>query len=129
MFSRLLADIILSFHFAFVVFAIFGGLIVLYKRRVAWVHVPVVLWSAVINLASWVCPLTPLENFFRSAAGQAGYKGGFVEHYIVPIIYPPVLTRDLQFVLAGAALGFNALVYCWIFYRRRRSRLNEEHSR
>jgi hypothetical protein len=119
--SRLLADIILFFHFAFVVFAIFGGLIVLYKPRVAWVHVPVVLWSAVINLASWICPLTPLENFFRSAAGQAGYKGGFVEHYIAPLVYPGGMPRELEIVAGVSILVWNGFMYIYVaIWARRR---------
>lgn len=121
MLSRLFADIILFFHFAFVVFAIFGGLIVLYKRRVAWVHVPVVLWSSAINLAGRVCPLTPLENFFRSAAGQAGYKGGFMEHYIMPLIYPGGMPRELEIVAGVSILIWNGFMYLYIaIWARRR---------
>lgn len=122
MLSRLLADIILFFHFAFVVFAIFGGLIVLYKRRVAWLHVPVVLWSSVINLASWVCPLTPLENMFRSAAGQAGYEGGFVEHYIAPLVYPGGMPRELEIVAGVSILVWNGFMYTYIAIWARRHR-------
>jgi len=129
MLYRLAADAVLLLHFTFILAVVFGGLMVLRWPRSIWLHLPVLAWGAGIELAGAVCPLTTIENRFRILAGEQGYAGGFVEHYIVPIIYPPALTRDLQFVLAGAALGFNALVYGWIFYRRWRSRLNEEHSR
>lgn len=129
MLYRFAADAVLLLHFAFILVVVFGGLMVLRWPRSVWLHLPVLAWGVGIELAGAACPLTTIENRFRVLAGEQGYAGGFVEHYIVPIIYPPALTRDLQFLLAGAALVFNALVYGWAFYRRRRSRLNEEHSR
>ena len=122
MLYRIAADTVLLVHFAFILAVIFGGLPALRWPRSMWLHLPVLAWGAGIELAGAVCPLTTLENRFRVLAGEQGYAGGFVEHYIVPIIYPPALTRELQFVMAGAVLGFNALVYGWIAFRWRRGR-------
>ncbi|MDH4107592.1 MAG: DUF2784 domain-containing protein [Gammaproteobacteria bacterium] len=123
---RLAADAVLLLHLAFVLAVIFGGLLALRWPRAAWLHLPVMAWGVGIELAGAVCPLTSVENHFRALAGQRGYAGGFVEHYIVPVIYPPALTRDLQFVLAGVVLGVNLLVYGWILYRRHRPVLTEK---
>jgi hypothetical protein len=117
MLSKLMADMILSFHFVFILFALFGGFLVLYKRWVVWLHVPVVLWSSVVNLSGWICPLTPLENTFRSFAGQSGYGGGFVEHYIAPLIYPGGMPRTLELIAGVSVLAWNGFVY--IFVARR----------
>jgi Protein of Unknown function (DUF2784) len=117
-----LADIVLLFHFAIVLFAIFGGLIVLYKRWLVWLHIPVLLWSSVVNLASWICPLTPLEHVLRSLAGQAGYQGGFVEHYIVPLVYPNGMSRDIEIIAGFSILVWNGLVYTFVICWRRRHR-------
>lgn len=122
MLSRVLADMVLFFHFVFVVFAIFGGLIVLYKRWVVWLHIPVVLWSSVVNLVSWTCPLTPLENLFRSAAGQAGYEGGFIVHYLEPLVYPSGMPRKFELIAGVSILVWNGLVYGFLTYRKLRLR-------
>ena len=122
MLPRLLADFILLFHFAFIIFAIFGGLIVLYKRWMLWIHVPAILWSSAVNLADWVCPLTPLENLLYSMAGQAGYKGGFIEHYITPLVYPNSMPRELELVAGISILVWNVFVYTFVAYRVRRHR-------
>ncbi len=105
------ADAVLVFHFLFILFAVFGGFLVLYKKMVVWVHLPVVLWSSIVNLAGLTCPLTPIENFFRSAAGQLGYQGGFVEHYIAPIVYPAGMPRELEFVAGVSIIAWNVAVY------------------
>jgi hypothetical protein len=120
MLSRVFADIVLSLHFAFILFGLFGGFLVLYKRRVVWLHAPVVLWSSLVNLAGWICPLTPLENIFRSAAGQSGYGGGFVEHYIAPLIYPGGMPRTLELVAGISVLAWNSFVYLFVVFRLRR---------
>jgi hypothetical protein len=120
MLPRLLADFILLFHFAFIVFAIFGGILVLYKRWILWIHVPVILWASVVNLADWVCPLTPLENMFYSMAGQAGYERGFIEHYITPIVYPNSMPRELELVAGVSILVWNIIVYAFVAFRVRR---------
>ena len=86
--ARILGNLVLVFHFAFALFSALGGFLVLWKRWIAWFQIPAVLWSSFVNLFSHVYPLTPLENRFRRLAGQTGYEGGFIEHYITPLIYP-----------------------------------------
>ena len=122
MLFRILADAVMSAHFAFIVFVIFGGLLALKWPKAVWVHLPCFLWGVTIITAGWVCPLTPLEQHLRRAAGQAGYEDSFIEHYLLPVIYPGELTQGLQLVLGGALLLFNVLVYGWIWTRRRRGR-------
>lgn len=122
MIHSLLADGILALHVAFLLFVVFGGLAVLRWTRVAWLHVPCVLWGAWVELAGWVCPLTPLENRFRRLAGEAGYAGGFLEHYVVPLLYPPGLTRGMQVALGVAALALNVGVYVVVWRRSRSAR-------
>ena len=120
MIARLLADMVLLLHVAFILFALSGGLIILWKRWVVWIHLPVLLWASVVNLAGWTCPLTPLENALRALAGQAGYEGGFVEHYVVPLVYPDVMSRDLEMVSGLAVLACNVLTYAFVIHRIRR---------
>ena len=120
MIARLLADMVLLLHVAFILFALSGGLIILWKRWVVWIHLPVLLWASVVNLAGWTCPLTPLENRLRALAGQAGYEGGFVEHYVVPLVYPDVMFRDLEMVSELAVLACNVLTYAFVIHRIRR---------
>jgi hypothetical protein len=115
--SHLLADGVLLIHFAFILFAIGGGLAVLYRRWVVWLHLPAVLWASVVNLAGWECPLTPLENKFRVAAGLAGYPGGFVEHYVAPLIYPAGMTRPVALTAGVSILIWNAGVYGLVLWR------------
>jgi len=123
MLSKILADIVLLLHFAFVLFAVLGGISVFYRRSLAWLHLPVVLWSAVINLAGWICPLTPLENYFRAQAGQSGYEGGFIQHYIEPLVYPGGMPRNFELIAGISILVGNGLVYAVILlYWRRRTR-------
>jgi len=119
-FAKIAADITLLVHLTFILFVVFGGLIVLYRQWVAWFHIPMVLWASFINLIGWVCPLTPLENTYRSAAGQAGYEGGFVEHYIARLVYPEGLTYELGVILGISVLVWNMLVYAFIVYRAKR---------
>lgn len=119
MLYRLLADLLVVLHLGFVLFVVLGGFLVLRWRRLAWVHVPVALWGFAISVFGWVCPLTPLENHLRSLAGQAGYSGTFIDHYIVPIVYPPGLTPTLQLVVAGGVLAVNALAYGLVFRQAR----------
>ena len=122
MFYRIAADVVLVTHFLFIVFVVLGGLLVMRYRRIVWIHVPAAVWGVGIELVGAVCPLTTVENWLRRSAGDSGYAGGFVEHYIVPLIYPSGLTRSLQFWLAGVALSINLLIYGLIYYRHRRSR-------
>ncbi|HXQ29175.1 MAG TPA: DUF2784 domain-containing protein [Gemmatimonadales bacterium] len=117
---RLLADVLVAFHALFVLFVVAGGLWALRWPKAAWGHVPAALWGVAIEYGGWVCPLTPLENALRAGAGQAGYAGGFVEHYVLPVLYPAGLTRPRQVVLGSAAFCVNALVYSIVLRRARR---------
>ncbi|HQR47999.1 MAG TPA: DUF2784 domain-containing protein [Steroidobacteraceae bacterium] len=117
---RLLADLVLLLHAAFVLFVVLGALLVLRWPRVAWAHVPAALWGACIEFAGWICPLTPLENHWRRLAGEEGYAGGFVEHYVFPVLYPDGLTRNAQLVLGALVLLINVAAYGWAIRRRRR---------
>ena len=118
--ARILADLVLGFHFAFIVFAVLGGFVVLWKPRIGWLHVPSVVWSAFVNLFNQVCPLTPLENRFRYLAGQAGYEGGFIQHYLAPLVYPGVMPERWGLVAGYSVLAWNALFYALVVFLRRR---------
>ncbi|HEX2543648.1 MAG TPA: DUF2784 domain-containing protein [Ramlibacter sp.] len=122
MVDRLLADAVLVFHLLFVAFALAGGLLAFYWRRAPLAHLPALAWGALVEFNGWICPLTPLENRLRVAAGQAGYEGGFIEHYLWPLIYPAGLTPQVQWWLGGGLLAFNAVVYALLLWRRKRSR-------
>ena len=122
MLNRLLADFVVLFHLAFILFVLFGGLLALKWKRLVWVHVPALAWGASIEFIGWWCPLTPLENWLRRNAGGTPYHSGFIEHYILPIIYPPGLTREIQIVLGTLVLLTNAAVYGWLWHRRRTAR-------
>jgi hypothetical protein len=113
----MLANVVVVMHAAFVVFAVLGGFLVLRWRRVAWLHIPAVFWAALVELAGWVCPLTPLENWLRRRAGSMIYHSDFIEHYIMPALYPDALTRELQLALGLAVLLINVSVYVWIWRR------------
>lgn len=119
MLHRILADLVVIIHFAFIVFAIFGGLLALRWRWAPWVHVPALVWGAAVELFGWFCPLTPLENMLRRAGGDTGYTGGFIERYLLPIIYPAELTRELQLILGCLLVGINLAVYLIVWRRRR----------
>lgn len=113
-----LADLVLAFHAAFVGFVVLGGLLVLRWPRAAWVHVPCALWGSWVVIVGWICPLTPLESALRRAAGEVGYRGGFLDHYVQFVLYPPGLTRGVQVALGATALAFNVAVYAWVWRRR-----------
>jgi len=121
MILRLLADLVLAGHVAFVIFVVAGGLLVLRRPGAAWVHLPCAAWGAWVEIAGWICPLTPLEVHLRRAAGEAGYSGGFLEHYVEPVLYPAGLTRRIQVGLGIAVVLLNVGVYV-IAWRRRRAR-------
>ena len=110
-----LADLVVALHFAFVLFVGLGGLLVLRWRRVAWRHVPAAVWGVWIEFSGRICPLTPLENQYRRLGGEAGYSGGFIEHYILPMLYPHGLTRTMQVVLGVAVAAFNVWLYVRAF--------------
>ncbi len=115
-----LADLVIGVHFLFIVFAVAGGALALRWRWIPWLHLPALAWGATVEFTGWVCPLTPLENALRRAAGASTYTQGFVEHYLMPLIYPAGLTREWQWVLGGLLLVINAAVYALVWRRRRR---------
>jgi hypothetical protein len=112
--SRVGADVVLLAHFAFVGFAVLGGVLFYFDRRWAWLHVPVVLWSSVVNLASWTCPLTPLEKALRERAGRSGYSGGFVEHYVGQVVYPRGMPRQMELAAGVSVVVWNVFVYAGV---------------
>ena len=116
---RTLADLVLVVHLAFVLFVVLGGALVLRWPKLAWVHLPAAGWGALIEFAGWICPLTPLEQRLRVLAGQAGYEGGFIEHYVTAWLYPAGLTRTVQLVLGAAVIAVNLAVYARLLRRRR----------
>jgi len=119
---RLLADAVVLLHAAFVLFVVLGGLLVLRWPRLAWAHLPIVAWGAGIEFLGGICPLTPLENHWRRLAGEGGYPGGFVEHYVIALLYPAGLTRGVQLALGGLVLAVNTAVYFAVWRRRARRR-------
>ena len=121
MIYRALADLVLVVHLAFVVFVVLGGLVVLKWPRMAWFHVPAAIWGVLIEYTGWICPLTPLENSLRARGGEAGYSGGFIEHYIQPVLYPAGLTRSTQVALGSLVLVLNLSAYAVVVSRMRRS--------
>jgi hypothetical protein len=120
MLYRWLADLTAAAHLGFVVFVVLGGLLSLKHLRWSWVHVPAALWGVGIEWSGGTCPLTPLENWLRLKAGEAGYAGGFVEHYLLPVLYPADLTRTVQVLLGATALALNLVVYAIVWRRHRR---------
>lgn len=115
-----LADLVLLLHAAFILFVACGGLLVWRWPRLAWLHLPAAGWGALIALAGWYCPLTPLEIRLRRLAGQQGYEGGFIEHYLLSFIYPAGLTRPLQLALGVGVIVLTTTVYALLWHRRRR---------
>jgi Protein of Unknown function (DUF2784) len=115
---QLLADLIVLVHVAFVVFAVLGGLLAARWRRLVWIHLLAVIWAAIVEVFGWVCPLTPLENWLRRRGGQGGYPSDFIAHYVLPILYPEGLTREVQITLGAFVLLINLSVYTWIFRRK-----------
>lgn len=106
-----LADALLLLHGLFIAWVVLGGLAVWARPRLAWLHLPCAAWGAAVELAGWICPLTPLEQRWRAAAGEAGYSGGYIEHYLTAAIYPDGLTRDVQVALGLAVVAINAALY------------------
>jgi hypothetical protein len=116
---QVFADGVVVLHLAFICFVALGGLIVLYRPRLVWVHLPCVLWGIAIELSGLVCPLTPLENALRLKGGASTYSGDFIVHYLMPVIYPEGLTRQVQIVLGFLAGAVNAAVYAWLYMKRK----------
>jgi hypothetical protein len=120
MLFQLLADATVVVHLLFVAFVIAGGVLVLRWPRVAWMHLPAAAWGAWVELAGWVCPLTPLENWLRMRGGSGIYTSGFVERYLLPVLYPESLTRDVQWTLGLLVILLNGIVYAVVVLSRRR---------
>jgi hypothetical protein len=116
---QLAAEAVLILHLSFSAFAVLGGFALPAYPRLAWLHVPTVLWGCVVNLAGWVCPLTPLENWFRGLAGESGYEGDFVEHYLLPIVYSEDPTGISGEFLGAIFAVWSLAVYAWVWNRRR----------
>jgi hypothetical protein len=121
MFLKLAADLVVLLHFAFILFVVLGGLVVFRWPRFMWLHMPAAAWGAFVELTGWVCPLTPLENRLRIAAGETGYSGGFIEAYLIPVVYPDSLTRWVQISLGVGVVAINLVLYGLLVARRRSS--------
>ncbi len=121
MLYRTLADLVLVLHLAFIFFVVAGGLLALRWRWAPLVHLPAALWGVFIELSGGICPLTPIENALRRAEGTSGYSGGFIEHYVVPIIYPAGLLPSIQLLLAALVVLANTLVYFFVWRSLRSS--------
>ncbi|MBA3017477.1 MAG: DUF2784 domain-containing protein [Proteobacteria bacterium] len=119
MLYRLLADAIIIIHLIFILFVISGGLLLLRNKRWSIVHLPATFWAVIIEFKGWMCPLTPLENWFREKGGNAIYQGDFIEHYLLPIIYPADLTKELQIIFGLSVIIINIAVYIWVLKKTR----------
>lgn len=118
MLYEVLADTLVIIHAAFIVFVVFGGILVWRWRSMIWLHVPAMIWGVIVSITPLFCPLTPWENHLRRLAGDGGYDTGFIEHYLVPLIYPAGLTLEIQFVLAAFVVVVNAAIYSRLCLRR-----------
>ena len=116
------ADLVVISHFAFILFVVFGGVFVFKWPRVGYLHIPAVVWGGLIEIQGWLCPLTPIENRLRQAAGTITYKDGFIEHYLIPVIYPTELTREDQLFLGLSVFILNGIIYIWVLLRRLRKK-------
>lgn len=112
-----LADLFVIFHFVFILFVVFGGLFVFKWPRVGYLHIPAAVWGGLIEIQGWLCPLTPIENRLRQAAGTTTYKDGFIEHHLIPVIYPTELTQEDQLFLGLSVFILNGIVYIWVIIR------------
>ena len=117
----LLADLTLVLHATFILFVVFGGLLVFRHRRLVWLHVPAAAWGILIEFQGWICPLTYLENDLRAAAGEGGYDAGFIDHYLAPLVYPAALSHSIQIMLGLAVLFINAVIYALVWRKLRAS--------
>jgi len=115
---RLSAEIVLLLHFAFIAFVLLGAALAMHWRWIIALHLPAAAWGCFVELTGRVCPLTYAENFLRERAGQAGYSQSFVEHYLLPVIYPAALTQHIQYALAGVVVLVNIILYGWLLGRR-----------
>ena len=117
MWYRIGADLALLLHLGFVVFVIGGGLLLLKWRWIVWVHMPAVAWGALVELAGWICPLTPFESRLRALAGESGTEADLIGRYLPPLLYPATLTREIQILLGLLVLLVNLALYWWVFFK------------
>ena len=122
----LLADVVVLLHLGFILFVLFGGFLAFRWRKIVWLHLPAFVWGVLIEWTGWMCPLTPLENWLRWREGDATYAGGFIDQYIVPVVYPPGLTRSLQLGLGAGVLILNIMIYVVILHRYRKASRRRE---
>lgn len=119
--NAVLADAVVLLHAAFILFAVAGAALLFRWPKLVWLHLPCLAWGIWIEFSGSICPLTPLENHYRELAGQEGYGGGFIDHYVMPVIYPDGLTHDTQILLGGALIAINVALYgLWIARTRKR---------
>ncbi len=121
---KLAADLVVVLHLGFILFVLCGGFLVLRWRWVIYLHLPAFVWGSLVELVGWYCPLTPLEQSLRNAAGEVGYSGGFIEYYIVPVIYPAGLTRDMQILFGGIVICVNIVAYVLVIRQLNRKKVN-----
>lgn len=114
-----LSNLVLTIHLAFVIFVLFGGLLVWKWRKIAWVHLPAAVWGSTVEFSGWTCPLTLLENWLREQAGETGYHAGFVSEYLLPVLYPNDLTHDVQHSFGTIVVITIISMYGWLWYRSR----------
>lgn len=124
MFYSIVADLLVILHLGFVCFVVLGGFLVLIWKRVIYFHIPAAVWGALMEFRGWICPLTSWEHQFRKMADQSGYSEGFVEQYILPLLYPSFLTYDIQIVLGTFVIAINILIYGWVIMRLVRRKKN-----
>ena len=115
---RILADSVFLLHVSFIVFVIVGGFLAIRWHWLPWIHLPAAAWATTLEFGGWVCPLTPLENWLRQRSGEAGYPGGFIEQYLIPIVYPTGLTLDIQVYLGLGVLLINGVAYSLVWRGR-----------
>ena len=126
--SQFAGDLVVIVHFIFILFVVLGGLLVLRWPRLVYLHIPAALWGALVEIQGWICPLTPLEYHFRQAAGHGVYHQGFVDHYILPLVYPSGLTREGQILLGFLVVAVNIALYAFIFHlKKQKKRDNGQH--
>jgi hypothetical protein len=118
--ADIVADAVVLLHAAFILFVLFGAWLVLRWRWIAWLHVPAFVWGAAVEFLGAVCPLTPLEQHLRERAGEQGYAGGFVEHYLMPVMYPAGLTQTVQVWLGVFVIAINVAIYALVIVKYRR---------
>lgn len=120
MLYQLAADIIVLLHFFFIVFVVFGGVLVFKWRWIICLHIPAAIWGALIVMVGWICPLTPIENMLRHESGSQIYTGSFIEHYLVPVIYPSGLNREVFILMGVVVILINLIIYAKFFLKCKR---------